>query len=255
MVSVKKRIKPLYLIVKRSILRLRVRSAIGRILPQYSNVIIVAPHPDDEILGLGGFILQQLRKGGKVSVLYLTDGEASLVDIDDDAVRAMRIRLSNEVLGRLGISDEQIFRFHLADGSIPRQNTEGFNDTTAEIQRVFNLLMPDAVFVTHPQESWPYDHIAAFELADAAIRKTSFSCDFYGYWVWLWYSMPFKSFIRINWNAVTAVAINDELTNKKELIDIYLKLLAPNGKPWSGVLPKAMTDAFRYPYEVVEKLK
>ncbi|NTV20909.1 MAG: hypothetical protein HGA57_05935 [Chlorobium limicola] len=255
MVSVRKRIKPLYLIVKRSLLKFIVRSATGWTLPQYSNVIIVAPHPDDEILGLGGFILQQLKKGGKVSVLYLTDGEASLADIDDDAVRAMRIRLSNEVLGRLGISDDRIFRFHLADGSIPRKNTEGFDDAAAEIQQIFSSLMPDAVFVTHPQETWPYDHIAAFELADAAIHKTAFSCDFYGYWVWLWYSMPFKSCIRINWNAVTAVAISDELTNKKELIDIYLRLLAPNGKPWSGVLPKAMTDAFGYPYEVVEKIK
>ncbi|NTV93277.1 MAG: hypothetical protein HGA72_08470 [Chlorobiaceae bacterium] len=224
-------------------------------MPQYNNVVIVAPHPDDEILGLGGFILQRLRKGGNVSVLYLTDGEASLADIDDDAVRSMRIRLSNEVLARLGISGDRIFRFHLSDGSIPRKNTEGFDDAAAGIQQIFSSLMPDAVFVTHPQETWPYDHIAAFELADAAIHNTAFSCDFYGYWVWLWYSMPLRSFFGINRSALVPVPIGDVLTEKKKLTDIYLRLLAPNGKPWSGVLPKAMLRAFDYPFEVVEKLK
>ena len=39
------------------------------------TLLVVAPHPDDEIIGCGGLINKIKENGGRVYVLYLTVGE------------------------------------------------------------------------------------------------------------------------------------------------------------------------------------
>lgn len=41
------------------------------------RVLVVAPHPDDEVLGCGGLIQQALRAGARVDVALVTNGDAS----------------------------------------------------------------------------------------------------------------------------------------------------------------------------------
>lgn len=44
--------------------------------PQSTDrIVIVAPHPDDEVLGVGGFIQQAVAAGARVKIVYLTNGE------------------------------------------------------------------------------------------------------------------------------------------------------------------------------------
>ena len=38
------------------------------------RILIVAAHPDDEILGCGGYIINQRSLGNMVNVLYLSEG-------------------------------------------------------------------------------------------------------------------------------------------------------------------------------------
>src|ERR1039457_2997584 len=39
------------------------------------RIIVVAPHPDDEVLGAGGLIQQACAAGAEVHVIYLTSGD------------------------------------------------------------------------------------------------------------------------------------------------------------------------------------
>ena len=41
-------------------------------LPEKSNILIIAPHPDDEVLGLGGAIKKFSDMGHAVSVLLVS---------------------------------------------------------------------------------------------------------------------------------------------------------------------------------------
>lgn len=41
------------------------------------RVLVLAPHPDDEVFGCGGAILRQVAEGGFVQVIVLTDGDHS----------------------------------------------------------------------------------------------------------------------------------------------------------------------------------
>src|ERR1700689_5081239 len=39
------------------------------------RIVVVAPHPDDEVLGAGGLIQQACAVGAEVHVIYLTNGD------------------------------------------------------------------------------------------------------------------------------------------------------------------------------------
>lgn len=39
------------------------------------RVLVLAPHPDDETLGVGGLISQAVRRGAQVRILFFTDGD------------------------------------------------------------------------------------------------------------------------------------------------------------------------------------
>ena len=39
------------------------------------RVLVIAPHPDDEIIGCGGTMAQHVEKGDRIFVIYVTSGE------------------------------------------------------------------------------------------------------------------------------------------------------------------------------------
>lgn len=249
---IKKILKPAYISVKQRMLIYRLALVPVRELSEHKTVLIIAPHPDDEILGLGGFIIQQLERGADVYVAYLTDGERSLADLSPEKVAGERIEISERVLHELNIAEKNIFRFHLPDGQLPRSGSHGFTEAMELLSELVGSLKPDAVFVTHFLDTWPYDHVAAYELAEATMAETDASDIFlYGYWVWLSYSLPVKRCYAIDWKHTIRISVDNEMEIKKKLMGAYLSPTAPNGKPWSGVLPKAMLQVFEYPYEIV----
>jgi LmbE family N-acetylglucosaminyl deacetylase len=46
-------------------------------LPPLDRVLIVAPHPDDDVISAGGVIQRALAAGGAIRVLFLTNGESN----------------------------------------------------------------------------------------------------------------------------------------------------------------------------------
>ena len=45
--------------------------------PESKRITVIAPHPDDEVMGPGGTLIRSLDRGADISVIYLTDGEVS----------------------------------------------------------------------------------------------------------------------------------------------------------------------------------
>lgn len=58
-----------------------------------ARVLVLAPHPDDEIIGCGGTLLRLVRAGAKVTVLQATDGSASAALEDAPPADRRTIRL------------------------------------------------------------------------------------------------------------------------------------------------------------------
>jgi LmbE family N-acetylglucosaminyl deacetylase len=57
------------------ILCLGLPSCYALVFSKLDRVLILAPHPDDEVLALGGIIQQALKNGAKVKIIYLTNGD------------------------------------------------------------------------------------------------------------------------------------------------------------------------------------
>ena len=49
--------------------------AIEPLLSSETRLMVFSPHPDDETLGAGGLIQWVLRMGGKVKVVFMTNGD------------------------------------------------------------------------------------------------------------------------------------------------------------------------------------
>jgi len=88
--------------------------------PHTDFLIVVSPHPDDEVLGAGGLIASYARRQAWVVVISVTDGESAYPDWSGlDLVRRNELKTALAQLGaarvpvvRLGLPDGQV-RFHL----------------------------------------------------------------------------------------------------------------------------------------------
>jgi len=86
-------------------------------MPEADDIIVVAPHPDDESIGCGGLIALSSRRGSRITVLFVTDGEDLLIADKPGSLAARRRAQGTaacEILGAtpqfLGLSDGDLHR-------------------------------------------------------------------------------------------------------------------------------------------------
>jgi LmbE family N-acetylglucosaminyl deacetylase/glycosyltransferase involved in cell wall biosynthesis len=108
------------------------------------RLLVLAPHPDDEVIGCGGLVALHLREGRKVHVVVATDGTQA----GDAAQREAESRAALAVLGDatiefLGFRDREL------------SNARGLDDRLAAILRDWK---PDLIAVPSPLEIHP-DHV------------------------------------------------------------------------------------------------
>jgi LmbE family N-acetylglucosaminyl deacetylase len=78
--------------------------------------LVVAPHPDDEVLGAGGLIRAWSARGSKVTVLSVSDGEAA--DPRRRALGSVRREELTAALRKLCPTHVSVMRLGLPDGRI-----------------------------------------------------------------------------------------------------------------------------------------
>jgi LmbE family N-acetylglucosaminyl deacetylase len=77
--------------------------------------VVVAPHPDDEILGCGGLLRHAAEQGMEVRVVAVTDGEACYPDEHwwtPERLRSARRAELAAALGELGIRPDPLSPRH-----------------------------------------------------------------------------------------------------------------------------------------------
>jgi LmbE family N-acetylglucosaminyl deacetylase len=90
--------------------------------PKHGPLLIVSPHPDDEVLGAGGLIRMWSERGHRVTVLSVTDGEAAYPDWQGlDVIRRGEL---NQALATLSSRPVRAVRLGMPDGSVRMKMTE-----------------------------------------------------------------------------------------------------------------------------------
>ena len=119
------------------------------------DFLVVAAHPDDAELCMGGAILALKARGKSVGVLDLTDGEPTphgSVELRRQETAAATKLLGLDWRGNLGLVNRAV---------------EGTLQARHELAAVFRELKPRIVFAHYWDDAHP-DHVAASPLTDAA---------------------------------------------------------------------------------------
>ena len=181
--------------------------SIEQMAPRGSRVIVVAPHPDDEVLGCGGALALLARGAHEVVVVGLTDGEGShpgSLAWTPTLLARRRRRERADGLARLGLP-APAHSLGLPDGGLARHED-------ALAVRLRDLLHPrDVVLATWRLDGHP-DHEAAGRAA--AVAAAQRGCALWEVPVWMWHwAAPADP--RVPWQRLRRLALDAEARDRK----------------------------------------
>ena len=61
------------------------------------KILVIAPHPDDEIFGAGGTLIQAIQAGSEVKTLYLTRGNAKSAAVAESEAQTVADKLGYKI--------------------------------------------------------------------------------------------------------------------------------------------------------------
>ncbi len=136
------------------------------------RILIIASHPDDEVLGCGGVIALASQKGYSVRVIFLAEGVSARYNEenfkDDKIIEEIDNRNKNayKALGFLGVSEKEIFT---SNRYCCRLDTLPQIELIKDIESHVEDFKPNMVF-THSGDDVNIDHRVAFMSSLAALR-------------------------------------------------------------------------------------
>src|SRR3954467_15356229 len=121
------------------------------------NVLVIAPHPDDEAIGCGGSVCLHVKRGDRVSAVYLTSGELGLKHLPKKkawAVREKEARQAAKIFNLRSVTFLRCSDWMLGDE---------ISKAAALLRPLLKKLKPTLIYLPHPQE-WHPDHKAALPI-------------------------------------------------------------------------------------------
>jgi N-acetylglucosamine malate deacetylase 1 len=119
------------------------------------DMLVIAPHPDDAELGMGGGIAKMIAAGWRVGVLDLTSGEPT--PHGDEVKRARETKAASLALGLTWRENLDLRNRYL----------EATLEARAQLATVFRRARPRWLFAPYWEDAHP-DHVAATQLVEAA---------------------------------------------------------------------------------------
>ena len=141
-------------------------------LPEAREVLILAPHPDDEALGCGGTITLLNKRGVSSTVIFLTDGEKLCGDSSTDIAKIRRAE-AQKASGMLGCRKALFLGF--PDGEVNHRREKIYRS----LYEIVEKKKPDIIFSPSPCD-FHNDHIATADIAMELLKSPgSFKLAFY----------------------------------------------------------------------------
>ncbi len=196
-----------------------------------STFLVIAPHPDDAELGMGGTILKLKHAGHNVHIVDMTNGEPT--PFGSPEIREREWTAASKVLGvertNLGLINRQV------------QHTIEARHKLAAIIRVHK---PDVLFVPYPTDAHP-DHVAVTKIAedarfDAKLSKTDTIAGPPHHPKRILYY--YCTHLRMNFNPTFCIDISDTYDQKIESVKCYASQFVGN----SGHVPDMVGQITAY---------
>ena len=132
------------------------------------KILVIAAHPDDEVLGCGGTIVKHVRNGDEVHVLILAEGIASRNNVKDAETSREDItklkNAANEAHSILGSSS-----IKLMDFPDNRMDSVDLLDVIKVVENEINHKKPEIIY-THHHSDLNIDHRITHQAVITACR-------------------------------------------------------------------------------------
>jgi LmbE family N-acetylglucosaminyl deacetylase len=176
--------------------------------PFGKSMLVIAPHQDDEIIGCGGAMLQQIKTKNKVHVVFTHDGgDDYIADGNSRAEQAeMRNQEARTVAKEMGIEEPKFLMYERLDREM---NKRLANDIRKEIKRV----AADVIFTPFILDPNIHHRLTNYALAKA-IKDDETRPKIIGYEVW---ALTIPNII---------VNIDEVMREKQRLLGIYKSQLS-----------------------------
>jgi len=142
------------------------------------NVLVLAPHPDDEAIGCGGTMVKHALADDRVSVVFLTSGELGLSSVTPGEAHRRREAEATAAGEHLGVAECRFLR--LPDWGLESR----IEDAAGALAPILASMQPALIYLPHPGDDHP-DHRACLPIIRAARRIVPGPhCELRGYEVW-----------------------------------------------------------------------
>ena len=156
-------------------------------LPPGQRVLVVAPHPDDELLGCGGLAALLARKGASFYAVFVTDGGASHRGSrtwDRARLTSCREAEAIEALRRLDLGTASRNFLRLSDAAMPPQDSDDWKFAYEKLLAIVRDFQPDLALL--PWRRDPHcDHRDSWHLAKSALKGAGVYPFVLEYSIWL----------------------------------------------------------------------
>lgn len=142
--------------------------------PPAQHTLVIAPHPDDETLGIGGLIARLRQHGTEVTVIAVTDGENCY---QGEHLGAIRPAEQAAALTRLGVDAQHTHHLHLPDSGL---HHHGIHLESL----IFSLATNDMHLVAPWQHDFHPDHEVCGRAALKVAQRRSLLLTSYLFWTW-----------------------------------------------------------------------
>ena len=129
----------------------------------FKKVVVLAPHMDDETIGLGGTIRKHVETGAEVHCVFSTDGSNSESDLPKEELSQMRkeeMQRVNEILGM-----DAIHYMDLPDGQVTSNQ-----EAQDKLLTLLNRIQPDLIYCTPFVDAHP-DHTGTTAILSDTLKR------------------------------------------------------------------------------------
>jgi len=128
------------------------------------KVLVIAAHPDDELLGLGGTVARHISRGDEVIISLIAD--SSSIRYDDETINNVR-ESARQAAKHLGVHN-----IHFAGFADQMLDTFPILEITQWIEKILKDFMPQIIY-THHRGDINRDHQIVYEATLTAARPYS----------------------------------------------------------------------------------
>lgn len=217
-----------------------------QLCPPGRRLVLVAPHPDDEILMAGGLLASFKGREQELVLISVTDGEGShphSTQWTEHRLRRQRPLESRHALQLLELDLNTLDwrRLNLKDGALPR-------DEAFLVNHLNQLLKPDDLLLTTWRNDGHCDHEAVGRAAAQAALARKAQLVEVPVWAWHW-ATPDDP--RLPWPRAHRIQLGEALVaRKRQALAAHASQLQPDGDT-PAVLPQRLLDCLLQPFELV----